>query len=139
MVTGQPITACTIVGGQSNEFSIASSNSSIIGGVFNEIEFSNNSSIIGGTNHYVYQADNSGILEGNNNYISGASNSVVIGGQNLTATTDNTVVVPYLQINDYADLTPRAAAPAAVEGRFYYNSTTNKAQIYDGTTWQDLW
>ena len=139
MLFGQPTTASTIVGGRINLISNPSDSCSIIGGVFNEIEFSNNTSIIGGNNNFVKNLTNSVIIGGNFNYISGASNSVVIGGQNLTATTDNTVVVPYLQINDYADLTPRAAAPDAVEGRFYYNSTTNKAQIYDGTTWQDLW
>lgn len=32
------------------------------------------------------------------------------------------------------------AAPADPEaGQGYYDTVTNKARIYDGTTWRDLW
>lgn len=38
---------------------------------------------------------------------------------------------------------PFASAPSApvnpAEGDGYYNTTTHKAQIWDGSVWQDLW
>jgi hypothetical protein len=70
--------------------------------------------IIGGGNHKggatgygLYQNSNSGIIGGTNNtFASGVDRSVIIGGNGLSATTNDTVYVPKLNINSVGSITP---------------------------------
>ena len=71
------------VSNSSGYLGVYGNNSSILGGIDNNIDSSSQSSFIGG---------------GENNRIVGANRSVVLGGDGITATTNNTVYVPYLNI-----------------------------------------
>lgn len=43
-------------------------------------------------------------------------------------------------INDVLNITPRAAAPLSPQkGTVYFDNTTNKLMVYDGTVWQACW
>ena len=43
-------------------------------------------------------------------------------------------------INDVLKLAPRSTNPSsATEGMMYYNSSTHKLMVYDGSTWQACW
>ncbi|MCB9198640.1 MAG: hypothetical protein H6600_09275 [Flavobacteriales bacterium] len=43
-------------------------------------------------------------------------------------------------INDVMKITPRSAAPSNPDkGTVYFDDTTNKLMVYDGTTWQACW
>lgn len=45
-----------------------------------------------------------------------------------------------VHINDVMRLEPRNAAPLnPTAGEMYFDATTNKLRVYDGTTWQDCW
>jgi trimeric autotransporter adhesin len=45
-----------------------------------------------------------------------------------------------LNIRDVLKLTPRASAPASpTEGDIYYNSTTHKLMVFDGSSWMACW
>jgi trimeric autotransporter adhesin len=45
-----------------------------------------------------------------------------------------------VNIRDVLKLTPKASAPAnPSEGDIYYNSTTHKLMVYDGTNWMACW
>lgn len=139
-ITGTFITTgSTIFGGRDNTIN-ESSYASIIGSVGSTIETDSTASvIIGGTLNSIPTASQlSAIIGGQSNSVIGVNRSVVIGGLNLTATTDNTVVVPYLEVNDYVTLTPRASAPTGSAGRIYFNSSDNTMYCYDGTTWNAL-
>ena len=62
------------------------------------------STILGGKNHNIGSgADSSAIFAGSGNTVStGVTNSVILGGSNITGTTDDTVYVPNLNIQDTA-------------------------------------
>ncbi len=45
-----------------------------------------------------------------------------------------------LHVNDVMRLEPRATVPSSAgKGDIYFDSTTNKLMVYDGTTWQACW
>jgi hypothetical protein len=45
-----------------------------------------------------------------------------------------------LNVRDVLKLTPRASAPAnPTEGDIYFNSTTHKLMVYDGSNWMACW
>ncbi len=57
---------------------------------------------------------------------------------NLYVDGDSSIVKGKLHIDDILKLEPRASAPTpASAGDIYYNSGTNKLQVYNGTTWED--
>jgi chromosome segregation ATPase len=59
-----------------------------------------NSSIIAGSgNKIIHLSDNSSIVGGKSNLIDNASGSVILGGEGITATTNNTVYTPNLNID----------------------------------------
>jgi hypothetical protein len=92
---------------------------SIVGGTGNTIngdpilsaDFGN--TIIGGKDNTIFTGATSTIIGGKNNVLISNTgpnfrieNSVILGGQNLTGTTDDTVYVPYLNINNLGLGTP---------------------------------
>lgn len=55
-------------------------------------------------------------------------------------TLDVIPVAKKVNISDVLNLTPRSAAPSGpTAGDIYFNSTTNKLMVYDGSTWQACW
>jgi hypothetical protein len=45
-----------------------------------------------------------------------------------------------INIRDVLKLTPKATAPSnPSEGDIYYNSTTHKLMVFDGSTWMPCW
>ena len=48
--------------------------------------------------------------------------------------------VGIVTIDDVLNITPRSLAPSSpAKGTIYFNNTTNKLMVYDGTTWQACW
>lgn len=74
---------------------------SILGGNSNTIENNSTSSgIIGGTDNSIENSSRSVIIGGINNTINGLNNVVILGVNGLTASDDNTVYVPSLNIGN---------------------------------------
>ena len=101
------------VGGGSN-VTIGSVRSVMLSTTDSKMLDSTNGFIIGGDNHKggatgygLYQNSNSGIIGGaNNTFASGVDRSVIIGGNGLSATTNDTVYVPNLNIGSVGSITP---------------------------------
>ena len=96
-----------IIGGNTNEIGgvsrvenniiLGSTNSSII----NSYTSIGGSSMLGGDNNNILGGGNSAIIGGQNNTIlPGIQRAIILGGQNITGTTDDTVYVPILNINN---------------------------------------
>ena len=77
-----------------------SNTSIIIAGSGNYMNDSGSSLIAGGDNNVMDTSDNSAIIGGVTNVIDNALRSVVLGGQGITATTNDTIYVPYLNIKE---------------------------------------
>ena len=126
-VTTQDLNYCSIIGGQSNiirgsaadgadHSGIFSSHSSLIesrGGKYNTIIGGDNhdiitnedgNSIIGGLGHSIGQGSNSAIIGGSNNDTSDKNNSIILGGSNITATANDTVYVPNLDLCEFGGI-----------------------------------
>ena len=94
------------IGGSSN-VTMASSSSVMLGTTDSQMFEGVNSFIIGGDNHKngvdgfgLYNNQKSGIIGGTNHtFASGVNNSVIIGGDGISATTNDTVYVPNLNID----------------------------------------
>ncbi len=101
-------------------------NNTVIGyqGGYNNASGSNN----------VFIGANAGYNETGSNklYISNSNTSTpLIGGDFSTG---------IVTIKDVITLTPRASAPTnPSQGMMYFDSTTNKLMVYDGTAWQACW
>jgi len=101
------------VGGGSN-VTIGSVRSVMLSTTDSKMIDSTNGFIIGGGNHKggvngygLYHNSSSGIVGGTNNtFASGVTRSVIIGGNGLSATTNDTVYVPNLNINSVGSGTP---------------------------------
>jgi hypothetical protein len=95
------------VSDSSGYLGVYGNNSSILGGIDNNIDSSSQSSFIGG---------------GENNRIVGANRSVVLGGQNITGTTDDTVYMNNLYItqanggNYYSDMDNSSGPTVVLSG-----------------------
>ena len=101
---------------------IGGSSNLMVGSVYNTMLSTSDSRIFGGNNNFIigggnhkngidgyglYQNTSSGIIGGTNNtFASGVDRSVIIGGNGLSATTDDTVYVPNLNINSIGASTP---------------------------------
>ena len=88
-----------IIGGRDNRISGFSDDSVILGGEDNLIDGDTNwSGILGGKGNTVNGAgDYSSIIGGENNIMQG-NRSVILGGQNITASANNTVYVPNIDV-----------------------------------------
>jgi len=47
-------------------------------------------------------------------------------------------VIGNLEVEEGVILNPLAGDPAGVEGKIYYNDTSNTVRFYNGTSWSDL-
>lgn len=138
----------TMIGGQYNEIN-QSQNSSIIGGYYNSIislgqpiigsiiggknnemtgtvaaALRNFSTIIGGESNVIATSTSSAIIGGTNNEISlNTSRSVIIGGNAITATEDDTVYVPNLNVGTVQVFADNTAAAALSTGTVYRTAT----------------
>jgi hypothetical protein len=119
-----------IIGSQSGRYASAGSYNVLIGTATGQSNTGNGNIFIG------YQA---GIDEtiGNRLYIENSSNNssnALIYGE-----FDNDIIKLNATVNirDVLKLQPRASAPpTAAEGDIYYDSTTHKLMVYNGTAWQ---
>ena len=110
-----------IIGGSGNEIgggsrvegnAIIGSADSTIGGVFitgagstifgggSHLITSNMSTIAGGSGHSIINGTQSATIGGVGNLLDGVDRSVILGGSGITGTTDDTVYVPILNINN---------------------------------------
>jgi hypothetical protein len=87
-------------GGTLNVIAGLSDFSVIMGGGSNTISSSLDGSIIGGSSNTISGEYTNFICAGSNNYLTNTRRSAIIGGQNITGTTDDTVYVPILNINN---------------------------------------
>lgn len=106
-----------IVGGYKNSISSGAAHAFIGGGGYNSVSTLQSvilggkhssiqgagyySAIVGGRNHTITDGYYSAIIGGLNNYATG--NAVVIGGNNISGTSNNTVYVPTLNLNNVPD------------------------------------
>jgi hypothetical protein len=88
-----------IIGGVNNDIN-NSGDSIILSSGLSDITSSSSSSIVGSSSSLVTNSSFSSIIGGFNNELIGTTRSVVLGGQNITGTTDDTVYVPNLNIQN---------------------------------------
>jgi len=101
IISGGAYAAHSFIGGGGYN-SISTLQSVILGGKHSSIQGGGYySAIIGGRNHTINNGYYSAIIGGLNNYASG--NAVVIGGNNISGTSNNTVYVPTLNLNNVPD------------------------------------
>jgi hypothetical protein len=140
----------TIIGGQGNFVGTnlifnTSSGNTTVGGTSNVVLNSHFSSIIGGRDNKISsnQPISSSIIGGDSNQISGASRSVIIGGSGITATVDDTVYVPNLNIgtlgvgtsvNNLGVDTSGNVVVGSAGGTISGSGTTNQVTYWDSTS-----
>lgn len=74
----------------------------------------------------------------NDPYLNNTVRMVITSSGNVGIGT--TIPARILHVNDVMRLEPRASAPTSPsKGDIYFDSTTNKLRVYDGTTWQNCW
>lgn len=101
IISGGAYAAHSFIGGGGYN-SISTLQSVILGGKHSSIQgYGYYSAIIGGRNHTINNGFYSAIIGGLNNYATG--NAVVIGGNNITGSSNNTVYVPTLNLNNVPD------------------------------------
>lgn len=88
-----------IIGGVNNDIN-NSGDSIILSSGLSDITSSSSSSIVGSSSSLVTNSSFSSIIGGFNNELIGTTRSVVLGGQNITGTTNDTVYVPNLNIQN---------------------------------------
>jgi hypothetical protein len=88
-----------IIGGVNNDIN-NSGDSIILSSGLSDITSSSLSSIVGSSSSLVTNSSFSSIIGGFNNELIGTTRSVVLGGQNITGTTNDTVYVPNLNIQN---------------------------------------
>ena len=76
------------------------------------------------------------VIYGTGIYGSGAKIGI---GYNKNAPASTLDVDGDVTIKTVLHLTPSSAPSSPSAGDIYFDSSTNKARCYDGTTWQDLW
>lgn len=96
--------------------------SAILGGEENNMDSNSEGSVLlGGASNIIYNTKNSAIIGGrDNNFIhtgiTSIKNSVIIGGDSLTGKNENTVYVPYLNVNNVPGGTPVANLAITSDG-----------------------
>lgn len=92
----------TILNGSGN--GVAGSYNQILNGYKSSITISDGAnkfnSIINGSSNVINRCTNSTIVGGTSNYLNAVNNSAIIGGSSLTFSFSNSVLVPYLHINN---------------------------------------
>lgn len=129
-----------IIGGVNNNIN-DSKDSLIFGSSLSNITNSTSGSndtlafIIGGSSHLADSAQYSGILAGSGNVLNDVDRTVILGGTGITATTDDTVYVPYLNIGNVGSGTSIINLGLDVNG-FVVTGTTGSGATSATTFWE---
>lgn len=67
------------------------------------------------------------------------TNGNVIVGSSIDDLTHKLQVTGSMSVTEFAQLASPTAIPAAVEGNVYYNGSTHKLMVYDGSAWRACW
>jgi hypothetical protein len=103
----------------------------------------------GGNNVFIGYESGKGNLNGSSNVFIGYQAGTSASGSNqlyIDNSSDSNPLIhgdfaaDVVTINDVMKLAPRSSAPSpAAEGMMYYNSSTHKLMVYNGSSWQACW